>query len=33
VRDPEHLTLRMFNVPPDGEPQLSVDLRGARSLL
>lgn len=30
-RDPEHLTLRMFNVAPDDGVSPAVDLRGARS--
>lgn len=29
--DPEHVTLRMFNVKPDGSEKLAVDLRGARA--
>lgn len=29
--DPEHVTLRMFNVKPDGEEALAVDLRGSRA--
>lgn len=28
--DPEHVTLRMFNVKPDGREALAVDLRGSR---
>lgn len=30
ARDPEHLTLRMFNVQPAGAAGLAVELRGAR---
>ena len=30
LRDPKHLTLRMFNVPPGAEPVIAVDLRGER---
>lgn len=30
AQDPEHLTLRMYNVPPDAAPALAVELRGAR---
>jgi len=29
-RDPEHLTLRMFNVPPGHDPMIAVDLHGQR---
>lgn len=29
--DPEHLTLRMFNLLPDGTEALAVELRGARA--
>ena len=29
--DPDHFTLRMFNVLPDGREALAVDLRGARA--
>ena len=29
--DPEHFTLRMFNVLPDGLEAVAVDLRGARA--
>lgn len=29
--DPDHFTLRMFNVLPDGQDVLAVDLHGARS--
>lgn len=28
--DPEHLTLRMFNLPPSDPEAIAVDLRGAR---
>ena len=31
LRDPEHLTLRMFNVPPAGDEVIAVVLRGARA--
>ena len=29
-RDPEHLVMRMFNLPPSGPPVPAVDLHGAR---
>ncbi|MSP73264.1 MAG: hypothetical protein EXR76_14060 [Myxococcales bacterium] len=31
--DPDHLGLRMFNIMPDTEPVISVDLRGARTVV
>lgn len=33
ARDPEHLTLRMFNVEPTGSSVLAVELRGARDTI
>jgi hypothetical protein len=30
ARDPEHFTIRMFNIEPGGAETIAVDLRGAR---